>query len=68
MKNLKGTLLKENKNVALEKTLEKLISNDCNDEIQKIKKKVEYDMVKLYDHKKRKKLKKLKVIQYLIIY
>ena len=70
MKNLKGTLLKENKNVALEKTLEKLISNDCNDEIQKIKKKVEYDMVKLYDHKKKKEIKEIKgnpILNYILI-
>ena len=49
MKNIKDKLFQDNEKIAFKKTFEKLINRNNTAEIEKIKKKIEYDIMKIYD-------------------
>ena len=70
MKDLKNVLFTDKKNLVLEKTLEKLLNENNTEDIQKLKKKIEYETIKLYDHKKKKEIKEIKgnpILNYILI-
>ena len=70
MKNLKSVLFTDNKNMVLEKSLEKLLNESCTEEIEKIKRKIEHETIKVYDHKKKKEVKEIKgnpILNYILI-
>ena len=60
MKEAKDKLFPDNEKLAFKKTFEKLINRTNTAEIDKIKKRIEYNMIKLYDPKKKKEIKEIK--------
>ena len=60
MKNLKDKLFLTDDLITFRKTFEKLINKSSTNEIEKIKKNVEYDIIKIYDPKKKKEPKEVK--------
>ena len=57
MKNLKDVLFSKEDKTPFKKTFEKLINKSNSAEIERIKKNVEYDIIKIYDPKKKKEYK-----------
>ena len=60
---------KNEKNFILKKTLEKLLSESCTEEMEHIKKNIEYETTKIYENKKRKESKEIKgnqIINYIL--
>ena len=60
MKNLKDKLFLTDDLLTFKKTFEKLINKSSTNEIEKIKKNVQYDTIRIYDPKKKKEPKEIK--------
>ena len=70
MKILRDILLVGDKNINLRKILEKLVNKTNIEELEKIKKKIEYETIKVYDPKKKQEIKEIKgkqIIHYILL-
>ena len=70
MKNQKNAFFPDNKNIALKKTLEKLSNKSSREIMEEIKKKMQYDTIKIYDIKKNKEPKGKKgdkILHYILL-
>ena len=70
MKELKDILFTSEETKPFQKTFEKLINKSNTSEIERIKRNVEYDIIKIYDPKKKKEPKEVKgypLLKYFLI-
>ena len=60
MKEIKVKLFTSDKTISFRKTFEKLINKSNSSELEKIRKTIEYNIIKQYDPKKKKEPKEVK--------
>ena len=70
MKELRDKLFTSDETIPFKKTFEKLINKSNSSELEKLRKTIEYDMIKQYDPKKKKEPKEVKgypILKYFLI-